>query len=139
MNQIELHPFLPQEELVSFCKENGILVTAYSPLGSPDSRAEKHKNDPKLLDNYVVAKIAEKHKATVGQILIAWSVSRDIAVIPKSVHQERIIQNLQAKDVQLDAQDLEALKNIGIKHRYVDGSFFTPTFSPYKLSDLWDK
>ena len=86
----------------------------------------------------VVAKIAEKHKATIGQVLIAWSVSRDIAVIPKSVHQERIIQNLQAKDVQLDSQDMEDLKNIGIKHRYVDGSFFTPTYSPYKLSDLWD-
>lgn len=138
MDQIELHPFLPQDGLVAFCKENGILVTAYSPLGSPDSRAEKHKNDPKLLENPIVAKIAEKHNVTVGQVLIAWSVSRDIAVIPKSVHQERIIQNLHSKDVQLDAQDLEDLKNIGIKHRYVDGSFFTSTFSPYKLSDLWD-
>jgi len=66
MNQIELHPYLPQEPLVSFCKENGLLVTAYSPLGSPDSRAEKHAQDPKLLEDAVVKAIAQKHGASVG-------------------------------------------------------------------------
>lgn len=59
MNQIELHPYLPQEPLVSFCKENGLLVTAYSPLGSPDSRAEKHAQDPKLLEDGIVKGIAQ--------------------------------------------------------------------------------
>lgn len=138
MNQIELHPFLPQETLVKFCLDNGLLVTAYSPLGSPDSRAERHQNDPKLIDNPVVAAIAEKHGAGVGQILIAWSISRGIAVIPKSVNHARIIDNLKASDLILDAEDLGKLAHIGVKHRFVDGSFFTGPQSPYKLTDLWD-
>ncbi len=138
MNQIELHPFLPQESLVKFCSDHGILVTAYSPLGSPDSRAERHKNDPKLLNNPVVESIAQKHRAKVGQVLIAWSIARKIAVIPKSVNQERIVENLKAADLNLDAEDLQKLANIGTHHRFVDGSFFTGPQSPYKLTDLWD-
>ncbi len=119
MNQIELHPYLPQEKLVSFCKENGLLVTAYSPLGSPDSRAEKHG-------------------VTVGQVLIAWSIARDIAVIPKSVNEERIVENFGAASLILDNQDLAQLQAIGTQHRFVDGTFFTGSKSPYQLTDLWD-
>lgn len=138
MNQVEMQPYLPQHELVDFCTQNGILMTAYSPLGSPDSRSEKHKNDPKLLEDPIVESIAKKHLATTGQILIAWSISRDIAVIPKSVNQGRIIENLQSADLVLDAEDLQALATIGVSHRFVDGKFFTGTQSPYKLTDLWD-
>jgi len=139
MNQIELHPFLPQDGLVNFCQTQKILVTAYSPLGSPDSRAARHQNDPKLLDHPVIIDLAAKHQATSGQILIAWSIARDIAVIPKSVNQERIVQNLAAINIQLDAEDLQKLKNIGTPHRFVDGTIFTPSYSPYKLEDLWEK
>ncbi|MGM0946092.1 MAG: aldo/keto reductase [Bacteroidota bacterium] len=138
MNQVEMHPYLPQEELVKFCKSNGMLMTAYSPLGSPDSRSEKHQNDPKLLEDQTVKKIAEKHQASVGQVLIAWSVSRDIVVIPKSVNQGRIVENLKASELVLDQEDLQQLKGIGISHRFVDGSFFTGSQSPYQPSDLWD-
>lgn len=138
MNQIELHPFLPQQPLVDFCKANDLLVTAYSPLGSPDSRAERHKNDPRLLENPVVQEIASKHGASIGQVLIAWSITRDIAVIPKSINQGRIIDNLKSADLVLDEQDMKSLSEIGINHRFVDGSFFTGPQSPYKLADLWD-
>lgn len=138
MNQIELHPYLPQEPLVSFCKENGLLVTAYSPLGSPDSRAEKHAEDPKLLKDVVVRAIAEKHGATVGQVLIAWSIAREIAVIPKSVNEARIIENFAAATLTLDTEDLAQLQAIGTQHRFVDGTFFTGSKSPYQLTDLWD-
>jgi len=138
MNQVELQPFLPQEGLVNICRENGILLTAFSPLGSPDSRAERHKNDPKLLDNPIILDIAKKHRATAGQVLIAWSISRGIAVVPKSVNQSRIIENFKSTEVDLDDQDLEALASIGISHRFADGSIFTGPQSPYKLTDLWD-
>lgn len=138
MNQIELHPFLLQQPLVDFCKANDLLVTAYSPLGSPDSRAERHKNDPRLLENPVVQEIASKHGASIGQVLIAWSIARDIAVIPKSINQGRIIDNLKSADLVLDEQDMKSLSEIGINHRFVDGSFFTGPQSPYKLADLWD-
>ncbi len=138
MNQIELHPFLPQQPLVDFCWQNGILVTAYSPLGSPDSRAERHKNDPKLLENQLVAEIASKHGASIGQVLIAWSIARDIAVIPKSINQTRIIENFKAAEITLDESDMKKIAEIGVNHRFVDGSFFTGKQSPYRLSDLWD-
>ncbi|TDQ18778.1 alcohol dehydrogenase (NADP+) [Algoriphagus boseongensis] len=137
MNQIELHPFLPQEKLVNFCAENGILLTAYSPLGSPDSRAERHNNDPRLLENPVVIEIAKKHGVGAGEVLIAYSVARDIAVIPKSINKERIISNFKAADLPLDSQDIKQLREIGVSHRFIDGSFFTGPQSPYKISDLF--
>ena len=139
MNQVEMQPYLPQKGLVAFCVEHGILMTSYSPLGSPDSRAEKHANDPKLLMDPVVKKIADKHKVGVGQVLIAWSIARDIAVIPKSVHQERIIGNLASAKINLDDQDVLELREIGISHRSIDGSFFTGDNSPYESSDLFDQ
>jgi alcohol dehydrogenase (NADP+) len=138
MNQVELHPYLPQNQLVAFCKENELLVTAYSPLGSPDSRAEKHAQDPKLLEDGAVMAIAQKHGATVGQILISWSIARGIAVIPKSVNQARIVENFAAAGINLDEADMAQLDAIGTSHRFVDGTFFTGPKSPYRLTDLWD-
>jgi alcohol dehydrogenase (NADP+) len=138
MNQVELHPYLPQDQLVAFCKENELLVTAYSPLGSPDSRAEKHAQDPKLLEDGTVMAIAQKHGATPGQVLISWSIARGIAVIPKSVNQVRIVENFAAAEINLDAADMAQLDAIGTSHRFVDGTFFTGPKSPYRLTDLWD-
>jgi len=138
MLQVELQPYLPQKDLVNFCRENGILITAYSPLGSPDSRGDRHKNDPILLTDPIVNEIATKHNASPGQILIAWSIARDIAVIPKSVNRKRIKENLAAKKIKLKDQDLMELNDIGISHRFVDGSFFTGENSPYQRSDLFD-
>jgi len=138
MNQVEMHPFLPQKDLVEFCVANRILMTAYSPLGSPDSRNDKHADDPKLLTNPIINEIASKHVVSSGQVLIAWSMSRNIAVIPKSTNEGRIKENFGAAAVSLDDYDLTQLAHIGVSHRYVDGKFFTGTNSPYKLVDLWD-
>jgi alcohol dehydrogenase (NADP+) len=138
MNQVEMHPFLPQEELVAFCRANGLLLTAYSPLGSPDSRGERHLQDPKLMESPVVQQLAAKHGVSCGQVLIAWSIARSIAVIPKSVNQGRIIENFAAEAIVLDSDDLAKLQAIGQSHRFVDGSFFTGPKSPYQMSDLWD-
>lgn len=140
MNQIELHPYLPQKDLVGYCKENGIHVTAYSPLGSADRpKARKKEDDPVLLKHPLFREIADKHGISAAQVLIAWSLHRDIAVIPKSVNQERIKQNLEAADVRLDAADMQAIEEIPEQHRYIDGTFFTEVpGSPYSQSDLWD-
>ncbi|MBN7816164.1 aldo/keto reductase [Algoriphagus pacificus] len=138
MNQVEMHPYLPQKYLVQFCIENGILMTAYSPLGSPDSRNESHANDPVLLKDPVIDIIAKKHNASMGQILIAWSIARDIAVIPKSVNQGRIKENLKAASIKLDQNDMMELDDIGVDFRFINGKFFTGAESPYKLSDLFE-
>ena len=138
MNQVEMHPYLPQKGLVQFCIENGILMTAYSPLGSPDSRNESHANDPVLLKDPVIEIIAKKHNASMGQVLIAWSIARDIAVIPKSVNQGRIKENLKAASIKLDQNDMMELDDIGVEFRFINGKFFTGAESPYKLSDLFE-
>ncbi|ERM83287.1 hypothetical protein P872_16545 [Rhodonellum psychrophilum GCM71 = DSM 17998] len=139
MNQVEMHPYLPQEKLVNFCKSNGIHLTAYSPLGSGDRSSQAKKPDePILLEDKMIRVLAEKHHCSAAQILIAYSIHRDIVVIPKSVNQERIKQNLEATKIQLDEGDLEKLNSISTRHRFIDGSFFTKGQSPYKMEDLWE-
>tara|TARA_R110002096_G_scaffold205212_1_gene391091 strand:- start:6990 stop:7946 length:957 start_codon:yes stop_codon:yes gene_type:complete len=141
MNQIEMHPYLPQEGLVSFCKEKGINLTAYSPLGSADRpKARQKEDDPILMEHKVFKDIAKKHEASVAQVLIAWSLHRGIAVIPKSANKDRIKANLASKDIELDKDDLKAIGEITSRHRYIDGTFFTEVpGSPFKQSDLWER
>ena len=81
--------------------------------------------------------IAEKQQVSIGQVLIAWSIAREIAVIPKSINQARILENFSASELILDAEDLAQLQAIGTNHRFVDGRFFTGPQSPYRLTDLW--
>jgi alcohol dehydrogenase (NADP+) len=139
MNQIELHPFLPQHQLVNFCKDHDILLTAYSPLGSRDrSQAIKKSDEPSLLEDATVIQLAEKYEVSPALILIAFSLHRGIAVIPKSVNQSRIIENLKASQLELEEKDLELLLQIKHRYRFIDGSFFTGKHSPYKMADLWE-
>lgn len=100
-NQIENHPYLPQQEIVDFCKEKGIIVEAYSPLGSTGSPLFKEDG---------IQKLAKKHNVGEGTILISYQVARGVVVLPKSVTPKRIEDNL--KTVQLDSDDLAALAAI---------------------------
>lgn len=139
MNQIELHPYLQQPEMLDFAAEHGIHLTAYSPLGSldrPDSM--KSDNEPILLEDETIGAIAEKHGATPAQVLISWAVHRGTAVIPKSVHAGRIKENLAAAHVSLTDDDMHAIATLDRGQRYVDGSGWTGPDSPYSLSDLWN-
>lgn len=122
MNQVELHPFLQQDDLLEYCHDNDILVTAYSPLGSgdrPDSL--KTQNEPSLLDNKVINTIAVKHDATPAQVLIKWAVERETAVIPKSTNPGRIEENFNSKDIQLDEDDHSKIKSLDKHYRYLTG------------------
>lgn len=140
MNQIELHPYLQQEPMLAFCRDKGILVTAYSPLGSGDRPAAlKKKDEPTLLDHPVIQRVAAKHRATPAQVLLAWGLGRRTVVIPKSVHPERLLQNLAAVNLVLDAEDMADITALDLGYRFVDGSFFTGGGSPYSLAQLWDE
>lgn len=125
VNQVELHPYLQQNELLQFCHAQGILVTAYSPLGSADrSEGMKRPDEPDLFADPVIQSIAKKHNATVAQILIAWHVHRGTAVIPKSVSPVRQKENLAAAAVKLDEADRNAIQKLDRHYRFITGKFF---------------
>ena len=125
MNQVELHPLLQQNELFEFCSKNGIHMTGYSPLGSGDrSDSMKQEEEPNMFEIDTIKNIAEKHKATPGQVLINWSATRGTAVIPKSTNEGRIKENLAAAAVNFDKDDLKELASLDRHYRYVTGKFF---------------
>jgi len=77
MNQVELHPYLPQPDLLDFAEAQDVPLTAYSPLGSADRPdAMKAEDEPVLLKDPTIAEIAERHDASPAQVLISWAVHR---------------------------------------------------------------
>ncbi len=138
MNQVELHPFLPQVDLLEFCRENDIHCTAYSPLGSGDrSEQMKAKDEPSLLKETAILEVAKKHDASPAQVLIKWAVTRDTAVIPKSTSKDHIVSNLESINLKLDEEDLKKIAGIERNFRYVTGEFFvTPGNSYNNIYDL---
>lgn len=133
MNQVELHPYLQQDDLLTFCKKNDIHLTAYSPLGSGDrSEQMKAEDEPSLLENEVINKIAEKHNVSPAQVIIKWDVERGTAVIPKSVHKERIKENLESIQVDLDKDDHSKIADLDEHFRYVTGEFFVTEGNSYE-------
>jgi alcohol dehydrogenase (NADP+) len=133
MNQVELHPYLQQNQLLEFCSKHNIQVTAFSPLGSGDRPdGLKAKDEPSLLENPTIKKIAKKHGASAGQVLIKWSETRGTAVIPKSTNEDRIIENLQSAGVNLSESDLEGIVALDEHFRYVTGEFFVTKGNSYE-------
>ncbi len=126
VNQVEIHPYLAQNDLVEFCRENQIVVTAYAPLGSGDRPdTMKEAGEPSLLADQVVADIAKKNSATPAQVLIAWGLTRGLVEIPKSVQFDRIEENLGALNVTLDDDDMKRLNAIDETFRFVTGKNLT--------------
>ncbi|MGA9326337.1 MAG: aldo/keto reductase [Salegentibacter sp.] len=137
LNQVELHPYLQQKDLLEFCDRNNINMTAYSPLGSGDRAKEmKAEDEPSLLENETIKKIAKKHGASAGQVLIKWSVDRGTAVIPKSTNEKRIKENLKSIDVELDQEDMKEIAKLDRHFRYVTGKFFELEENSY--SNVYD-
>jgi alcohol dehydrogenase (NADP+) len=138
INQVELHPYLQQKELVDYCTENHILVTAYSPLGSGDRPKQLKKEDePRLTNNELIEEIAQKHDASPFQILIAWALNRGTIAIPKSTSAEHIKSNMKALDIRLDREDMDRIAELDRGYRFVDGSFWAMEGSPYSMTELW--
>ncbi|KAF7558521.1 hypothetical protein G7046_g5636 [Stylonectria norvegica] len=100
INQIENHPSLPQQEIVDLCREKGIHIVAYSPLGSTGGP---------LMSAAPVVKIAEKKGVSASTVLLSYHVARGTTVLAKSVTPERISAN--KKIVELDEEDLKLLND----------------------------
>ncbi|XP_044746202.1 1,5-anhydro-D-fructose reductase [Coccinella septempunctata] len=127
--QIELHAYLQQNELVDFCKQNNIIVTAYSPLGSPGLAAFVanfgQKIDlPDILGNPTIKAIAKKHSKTEAQVVLRFDIQRGIVPIPKSTNPARLRQNLDVFDFELDEQDIKELKGLDAGVRILNFQLF---------------
>ncbi|KAI8886763.1 Aldo/keto reductase [Backusella circina FSU 941] len=118
VNQIELHPYLPQNKLVDFCESKGIHCTAYSPLGSAKST---------LLDDENLKKIAAAHNKSIAQILVSWGATRT-SVLPKSVNTDRIISNIDT--VELTNEEIQQINDISNTNtkRFVAPAWGVPVF-----------
>ena len=139
VDQVELHPFLQQPELVSYCASRGILVTAYAPLGSSDRPARiKSAGEPSLLENPEIKSIAEARGCTPAQVLLAWHIQRGISVIPKSVTPSRLRENLAAAEIRLTASDLERIAGLDRRYRFLNGSIWVMEGGPWTLQTIWD-
>jgi diketogulonate reductase-like aldo/keto reductase len=101
VNQVEFHPFLFQEKLLEFCKNSNIQLEAYSPL----TRGQR-------LNHHILVGLAKKYGKSSAQILIRWNLQHGLVVIPKSIHENRIRENIQVFDFQLEEADMKLLNSL---------------------------
>jgi diketogulonate reductase-like aldo/keto reductase len=107
MNQIELHPEFPQEELRAYHDSHGILTESWGPLGQSKG----------LLDDARVVEIAEKKGRTPAQVVLRWHIQVGNVVIPKSVTPQRIQENIDIFDFELDEADLATFAELNVGRR----------------------
>lgn len=107
MNQIEIHPFLPQQPLINYCLSKSIIPVAYSPLGSQD---QVPGTGEKVSTNIELNAIADENGWTLAQVLIAWGLKRGYSVLPKSSNESRIKGN--ANLVTLSDEDFAAVNKV---------------------------
>ncbi len=105
INQIELHPFNTMKPILSFCKEKGIQVEAYSPFGRGNLVSE-------IMNNVNLQTIAKEYGKTVGQVILRWIVQQGIVTIPRSTNAERIRQNLDVFDFELSASEMDYIDSL---------------------------
>ncbi|KAJ5955918.1 hypothetical protein N7501_010197 [Penicillium viridicatum] len=101
VNQVELHPFLPQHALKDWCDKHGILLEAYSPLGSEGAP---------LMADPAIQEIAKKNDISPATVLISYHVNRGVVVLPKSINENRIVGNRQV--VPLSREDMDVLNGL---------------------------
>ncbi|VEN45575.1 unnamed protein product [Callosobruchus maculatus] len=114
-HQFEYHAALQVDDMVSFCKDNDIVCTGYATLGS--AAASSFAEVPGLLYNSTVVEIAEKHKKTAAQVLLRHSLQKGLVVIPKSTNLERVKENFEIFDFELDDEDMDALAGLDCNFR----------------------
>lgn len=107
VNQIEIHPFLPNNDLVKYCLDHQILPEAYSPLGSQN---QVPTTGERVSENRTLNEVAKKGGNTLAQVLIAWGLRRGYAVLPKSSNPSRIESNF--KTIDLSDADFKAVNDV---------------------------
>ena len=123
--QIESHPYLTQEKIMRFCREEDIAVTAFSPLGASSylelGMASEHES---VLDTAVVQDIATRVMRTPAQVVLRWGIQRGTAIIPKTSRVERLSENAALFDFELDDADMKAITALNRNQRFNDPGVF---------------
>lgn len=123
--QIESHPYLTQDRLLRFCRQEGIAVTAFSPLGAQSYFSLGMANaGESVLQNPVVTSIAAAHGRTPAQVVLRWGVQRGTAVIPKTSHMERMRENLAVFDFELTGEEMQSISGLDQGRRFNDPGHF---------------
>lgn len=103
INQIEVNPWYQQKSEVDFARSDDIQVEAWAPFAEG-----KHE----IFTNKVIAEIANKYGKSNGQVILRWLLQRGIVVIPKSVHKNRMAENINVFDFELKSDEMNALNNL---------------------------
>ena len=106
VNQVETHPFCQQIESAKLMKEHHVQMESWAPFA-------EGRND--IFRNEVLVSIAEKHHKSVAQVILRWLTQREVVVIPKSVHKERIIENFNIFDFELSQEDMVKIATLDTK------------------------
>lgn len=107
VNQIELHPFYAQQDAIEDMKAYNCVPQAWGPLAEG-----KHG----IFTHPVLSKIGEKYGKTAAQIALKWNTQRGVSIIPKSVHVDRMEQNLDIWNFDLSDEDMEEINNLSLDH-----------------------
>jgi diketogulonate reductase-like aldo/keto reductase len=106
VDQIETHPFCQQIETQRFLKENNVQIQAWAQF------AEGKNN---IFKNELLLSLAKKHGKSVAQVILRWLIQREVIVIPKSVHKERIVENFNVFNFELSREDMDEIATLDRK------------------------
>lgn len=110
-HEFEIHPYLQQQEFVDYHHKTGIKVIAYSPLANINpTYKDKYPDLPPILEDKFWVRMAETKNISVAQAILGWGVARGTVVIPKSIHENRIIENLASKNVTFSPEEMAAVR-----------------------------
>ena len=119
VNEIEFHPYLFQKQLVNFCRREDIILFGYNPLVKgcycADTAEENMRN---LLGEKIIIDLSKKYNKTVGQIVLNWSISREVIPIPMTSNLHRMKENLESTEFVMDKSDLEKIDELNRNQRY---------------------
>ena len=123
--QVELHPYLGQEKLLRFCRENEIAVTAFSPLGAQSYFSlSMARPEESILQQAFVREVAARHRKTPAQVVLRWGVQRGTAIVPKTVSPQRLAENLDLFDFELAPHEMTGISALERGRRFNDPGVF---------------
>ena len=119
VNQVELHPYYTQEKALETMKYYNVIPEAWAPLGGG-------RYNP--FEDEMLKEIAEKHNKTVGQVILRWNIQRGVVVIPKSTHVERIKENIDIFDFELNEEEMKQISSLDMGYSGSRAKHFEPDF-----------